>query len=247
MTPDVVALVTARGASKRLPRKNVLPLAGKPLIAWTLGAARAARSVRRILVSTDDPEIASTAKLYGGEVPFLRPAELAGDHAPHAGVVEHALRWLEASGDHPDYVLLLQPTSPLRTAEDIDGIVAFASAKEADCVVSLCPAKDHPLLCRRLDDQGTVIPYLPQPEGYLRTQDLPPAYVLNGAMYLIRPRTFLEAQTLNPPGTLGYIMPEGRSLDVDDAADLKAAEWLLGEQNKDGALLHGPLPGVPKR
>lgn len=135
---EVVGLVTARGGSQRLPRKNVLPLAGKPMIAWTIEAALQSEALTRVIVSTDDEEIARVSREYGAEVPFSRPTELAEADSDHVAVVEHALDWLaEHEGVQPDWVLLLQPTSPLRTAEDIDACVALARESAAPAVVSV--------------------------------------------------------------------------------------------------------------
>ena len=199
----VFGLVTARGGSKRLPRKNLLPVAGRPLIAWTLQAARQATRLDRVIVSTDDPEIASVCRAAGAEVPFLRPAALAGDRASHDAVVDHAVRWLLA--DEPagfDLGLLLQPTTPLRTAADIDGIIAFAAAAGAESVVSVCPTPHHPYLAYSLDDAGHLRHFHTPPDGYLRTQDMPPAYVLNGALFLFQPQAMLARGTLLGPRVL---------------------------------------------
>src|SRR5262249_33542953 len=132
---SILGLISARGGSKGLPRKNVLPVAGKPLIAWTIGAALSSRKLSRLLVTTDNQEIAEVARAYGAEVPCLRPAELARDESPVIEAVEHALRWVEKEkGEMPEYVLLLQPTSPLRTTADIDGAIDLACSRNADAV-----------------------------------------------------------------------------------------------------------------
>jgi CMP-N-acetylneuraminic acid synthetase len=130
----IVGLVTARGGSKSIPRKNVLPLAGKPLIAWTIEAALASRGLDQLIVSTDDEEIASVARAYGATVRFMRPAELARDDSPHIDVVRHAIDWLATRGpSEPEYVLTLLPTSPLRTSEDIDAAIAVPVDRSARC------------------------------------------------------------------------------------------------------------------
>jgi CMP-N-acetylneuraminic acid synthetase len=224
----IVALITARGGSKRLPRKNVLPVSGKPLIVWTVQAASAARSIARTLVSTDDDEIATVCKSAGGEVPFRRPEHLAGDYSSHYDVVAHAIDWLEANeGGLPDYVLLLQPTTPLRTAEDIDGIAELAGRTGAESLVGVVPVSHHPMLCHRLSATGTLEPYLPRPAGYLRTQDLEPAYAVNGALYLFRPEAFRARKQVLGDHPVAYVMPRERSLDVDDAFDLALVDLAL--------------------
>lgn len=225
---EVIGLITARGGSKSMPRKNIAPLAGKPLIAWTIEAARASRLLSRILVSTDDGEIAQVAAAWGAEVPFTRPAELAGDATPHVLVVEHAIRWLEeAEGSRPHYMLLLQPTSPLRSAEDIDAAIALAEEREAIAVVSVSPMERHPYLSKRILANGTLADFITSDIAYLRRQDLPPAYALNGALYLNRCDSLLRDHSFLPPGTLGYVMPPERSLDVDTPWDFHLIELVL--------------------
>lgn len=229
---EVISLITARGGSKSMPRKNILPLAGKPLIAWTIEAARSSRFLSRVLVSTDDPEIAEVAAGWGAEIPFMRPAELAGDTTPHVLVVEHAIRWLEeAEGSRPEYVLMLQPTSPLRTAEDIDGVITFAREREAIAVVSVSPMDRHPYLSKRILADGTLAEFVTSDIAYLRRQDLPPAYALNGALYLNRSDSLLRDHTFVPPGALGYVMPPERSLDVDTPWDFHLVEMILQDRS----------------
>jgi CMP-N-acetylneuraminic acid synthetase len=228
---EILGLITARGGSKGLPRKNILPLAGRPLIGWTLDAARASRRLGRCLVSTDDEDIAAVARRLGGEVPFLRPLELAGDRSPHLDVVLHALQWLATHEAYrPDYVLILQPTSPLRTADDIDGIIRLALEHRADAAVSVCPAHDHPWLVHRLQADGTLAPMVACELAYPRRQDLPPAYALNGALFLHRCERLLAGGRLDPAGALAWIMPPERSLQIDTPWDLRLVELVLGQR-----------------
>jgi CMP-N,N'-diacetyllegionaminic acid synthase len=229
---SAIGLVTARGGSKGLPGKNLTTLGGKPLIAWTLEAARKARSLDRVIVSTDDPKIAETARQFGGEVPFLRPPELARDDSPHVDVVLHALSWLdEHEDDRPDYVVLLQPTSPFRTAEDIDAAVALAVGKRADAVVSVCEAHDHPYLTRKLSAGGTLEEFFPCPIKYARRQDLPPAYALNGAIYVSRRESFFASRNLCPSGALAHLMPNERSLEIDTPWELRIANLIMSDRS----------------
>lgn len=204
-------------------------MAGKPLIAWTLEAARDAATLDRVVVSTDDTEIAETARRWGADVPFLRPAELAGDASPHIDVVLHALAWLdEHQGYRPDYVVLLQPTSPLRTAGDIDAAVSLARARNADAVVSVCETHDHPYLVRRLSVDGRLEEFVPCPLAYARRQDLPAAYALNGAIYVNRRESLANTKSLCPAGAWAYEMPVERSLQIDREWELRLAEFVLG-------------------
>ena len=224
----IVGLVTARGGSKGLPRKNVLPLAGKPLIAWTIEAARNSGQLARVILSTDDAEIAQVAREWGAEVPFMRPPELARDQSDHLSVVEHALDWLAANENRiPDYVLLLQPTSPMRTADDIVAAVALACQHNAKAVVSVTPIKHHPYIAEQILADGTLAHFMPIAGVDIRRQALPPAYALNGAIYLNRPVSLRQDRAFVPPGTIAYVMPPERSIDIDSAWDLHVVDLIL--------------------
>lgn len=224
---DCVALVTARGGSKRLPGKNVRPLAGRPLIAWTISAALESLHVRRVIVSTDCPHIAEIARQAGGEVPFLRPPELSDDHASHYDVVGHAIDWLEQDeGQLPQFLCLLQPTSPLRSPADIDSTLDLSIETEADCAFAVSPVTVHPALMYRLDGQRAS-PYLPPREGYVRSQDLEALYYVNGAVYVLRPGTFRQRSTLLSQFPAAYVMDNERAVDIDEEWDFKLAEILI--------------------
>jgi CMP-N,N'-diacetyllegionaminic acid synthase len=235
---ETIGLITARGGSKGVPGKNIAPVGGKPLIGWTVDAARAASRLDRVLVSTDDAGIAQVARDCGAEVPFLRPAELASDRASHISVVLHALDWLASEGIEPRYLVLLQPTSPLRTAADIDGAITLAYEKDADGVVSVCPARDHPLLVKKITPEGVLADYATTELAYLRRQDLPEAYALNGAVYVTRATALREQRTFLPRNTHPYVMPAERSLEVDHPWDLHLARLIMEER----ACPSKPLP-----
>ena len=238
---EVIGLITARGGSKSIPRKNVKPLAGKPLITWTIEAALQSRGLSQVIVSTDDQEIAQVAREWGAKVPFMRPSELAQDGSPHIAVVEHAVRWLaEHDNAHPDYIMTLQPTSPLRTAGDIDAAIQIAETRAAIAVVSVCETDHHPYLAKRVLPDGTLADFVSSDIAYLRRQALPPAYVLNGAIYLNRCESLLRDQTFLPEGTFAYIMPPGRSLDIDTQLDFRFAEFMLGYSKDVSALFVSP-------
>ena len=234
MPLDILALVPARGGSKGVPRKNIRPLAGKPLIAWSIEAAARSRCVTRTLLSTDDPEIAAAGRQCGAEAPFLRPEELALDATPQLAVVEHALEWLRSheGGYVPDYVLLLQPTSPLRTSADIDAAVELARCRKAEAVVSVCPADPHPRWCCKISGTGVLTPYLESEDMPDCRQDLPPAFALNGAIYLVTPGRLRQEQSFVPQGAQAYIMPPERSLDIDTAWDFRLAELILRDAHE---------------
>lgn len=224
----IIALITARGGSKGLPGKNLLPLAGKPLLAWTIEAALHSPRLDEVILSTDDAEIARVGREWGAAVPFMRPSHLAQDQSDHLSVVEHALGWLQArDGRLPNYLLLLQPTSPLRTAEDIEAAIQTALQHDAKAVVSVCEAAHHPYLTKRIAEDGTLVNFIEADLPYLRRQDLPPAYALNGAIYLNRPTDLLAERTFLPKGTYPYVMPPQRSFDIDTAWDLHLADLIL--------------------
>ena len=218
----VLALVAARGGSKGIPRKNIRQIAGKPLIAWTIEAALAAGKVDRVVVSTDDAEIAAVAKSAGADVPFMRPEELAGDNASGIAPVLHAIEML------PEFnaVLLLQPTSPLRNSSDIDAMIGLAFQKNANSVVSMCEVEDHPYWTYAIGEGGL----LHRPDGLPdapRRQDLPARYVLNGAMYYAKAEWLRQSHRLVSEETLGYVMPPERSIDIDGLFDWRVAEIML--------------------
>lgn len=226
----IIGLITARGGSKAVPRKNIRLVAGKPLIAWTIQAAQQSQSLGRVIISTDNLEIAEVAREWGAEVPFMRPPELAQDDSSHHDVVIHALRWLESQpAAPPDYLMLLQPTSPLRTAEDIDRAIALAIEKDADAVVSVSPAHDHPYLSKQISTDGKMLDFVTRPKGYLPRQALPPAYALNGAIYLVRRSLLLESEDWYTDNTYAYVMPPERSIDIDSPWDLHLVELILGD------------------
>lgn len=235
----VLGLICARGGSKGIPGKNLTHLAGKPLIVHTIEAARQATRLDRVVVSTDSEDIATSARMHGAEVPFLRPAELAADDTPGIAPVLHGLRWLaEHQSYHAQFVMLLQPTSPLRTAEDINAAVELLDNAQADAVVSVTRAAQHPYWHKRVRDDGTLAPFLDVGVTPTQRQNLPPAYALNGAIYLCRSKTLLARESFYADRTLAYVMPEERSLDIDTPWDLYLAELVL--RDAAGRSRHGP-------
>lgn len=218
----VLALIPARGGSKGMPGKNIAQLAGKPLIAWTIEVAQKCPSIDSIVLSSDDSEIAEIAVKYECRVPFMRPAELATDEASSMDVVLHALENLPAF----DVVLLLQPTSPLRTAADIEACLDLL--QQAPAVVSLRPSEDHPFLIFQIEENNYLKPYAkPTSNQSLRRQDLPGAWCLNGAIYAADTSWLIREKSFFSPQTVGYKMPMERSLDIDTPADLQRADELL--------------------
>ncbi len=218
----VLALIPARGGSKGLPGKNIRPLGGKPMLAWSVEAARASAYVDRVILSTDDPAIMDAGRASGAEVPFIRPPALATDTATTLDVVLHAL---ETAGQDTDYLVLLQPTSPLRTGADIDACITLTHRWNAPGAVSVCPAKP-PQWMYHVDPDGRGLPVLGRTEGGQR-QSLPPAYLLNGAVYVVDIARFRANPAFITPDTRFHLMPPERSVDIDTALDFAWAELLL--------------------
>lgn len=223
----VLAVIPARGGSKGVPRKNVQPIGGRPLIHWTVAAALAARTVDRVILSSDDEEIIDTARAAGCDVPFRRDATLSTDSAASVDVLVDAVQRVPGF----DVVVLLQPTSPLRSGEDIDGALEVMERGRAPGCVSVCEATDHPWLTFGQDRDGTLKSYCVPPAGAsMRRQDLPPAFVLNGAIYAADIEWLLQHRQLVAPGqTAAFVMPPDRSADIDTWEDLRRADSLLTE------------------
>lgn len=232
-----IAIIPARGGSKRLPGKNLKPLCGKPLIAWTIEAARGSRSLGEILVSTDSPAIAETAAAAGASAPFLRPPELASDTASTFDVVAHALDYLRrGNGREFEYTLLLQPTSPLRTSADIDAAFRLLEAKRADGVVSVCAMDHSPLWSNVLPPDLSMAGFLRDEVAGARSQDLPVHYRINGAIYLCRTERMLREKTFFfKDNCFAHVMPKERSQDIDDESDFAIAEFLAARGGVPGA------------
>jgi CMP-N,N'-diacetyllegionaminic acid synthase len=225
----ILGLIPARGGSKGVPRKNARLLAGKPLLKYTAQAALAARRLDRVVLSTEDEEIAKLGRSCGIEVPFLRPTELAQDTTPTLPVVQHAVRVLEIAGDHFDAICLLQPTSPLRRASDIDEAVGLLERTQADSVISFVEVGSwHPAHMKYLTAEGRVIqpPFAEEVEGQ-RRQDLPKLYLPDGSIYLTRTAVVMERNSLRGDHCQALAISEERACDIDTPFDLFIAEQLL--------------------
>jgi CMP-N,N'-diacetyllegionaminic acid synthase len=230
---ETMAIIPARGGSRAVPGKNIRPVAGRPLLAWTIDAAREARAITRVIVSTDSVEIAEVARRHGAEVPMMRPSGLARDDTPAIDAILHAVDWLhDHEGYCPDYVSVLQPTSPLRTAADIDAAMAVLRARSAAAVVGVCLAPHHPQWMKRVEDDGAISSLFEFDESLPR-QQLPPVYVLNGSLYLVRRDVLKERRSLYAEKTYPYVMPIERSLDIDTAWDLQVADLVLSARRQE--------------
>ncbi len=239
MDKRVLAIITARGGSKGVPRKNVKDFGGKPLIAYTIDIAKRSKAITDLIVSTDDQEIAEIAGKLGVEIPFIRPAELAQDNTPHLPVVQHAITHMEnARGYTYDYIVILQPTSPFRLVEDIDETIALIEKTDADSAVSIVEIESgkHPMKAKRLDGQNVLPYFMDEPEGR-RRQDLPPAYRRSGHVYVMKRDLFMKENKLFGNHIVGHIVPQERYVDIDTEFDWVTAEYMLRKFREKGLYL----------
>ena len=221
----VLAVIPARGGSKGVPGKNIRKVGGKPLIAWSIDAARSSRFVDRVILSSDDAGIIRVASAQGCEAPFVREARLAQDDTPTIDVVLDALERCPGY----DWALLLQPTSPLRTAADIDRAVERCLLHDAPACVSVCQVQESPYWMFTLHADDRLQPLLPDVQP-TRRQDLPPVYTLNGAIYLARADWLRQNRKFISQGTVAYEMPVERSIDLDTESDFHQLQTILENQ-----------------
>jgi CMP-N-acetylneuraminic acid synthetase len=225
----VLGIVTARGGSKGIPRKNIIPLLGNPLLAYTAKAALSAKRLTRTILSTEDEEIACIGRACGLDVPFLRSADLARDETPSIPVLQDAVRRLEQMGETYDAVFTLQPTNPLRRPEDIDGAVDLLERTGADSVISFVDAGEkHPARMKFITPEGEVNdpPFAELFEGQ-RRQDLPKLYLREGSVYLTRRSILMELNSVKGNICRAWIIPEERACNIDTPFDLFLAEQML--------------------
>lgn len=220
----ILGLITARGGSKGVPRKNLYPLNGKSLLEWTVQTAVLSRRVDRLIISSDDPEIISVARKCGCEAPFVRPAELASDEATSYDVALHALDELH---EYYDYLILLQPTSPLRTVADIDGCLELCIDRGGNSAVSVYELPMPPTWLYTIDDSNVMTPLLSNRPETTQRQVQPKAYCSNGAIFVVHVEWFRTSGRFIGNETLGYEMPRERSVDIDTEADIVIAEGFL--------------------
>lgn len=225
----VLGVITARGGSRGVPRKNIRLLCGKPLLWYTAHAALQSQRLTRLILSTEDEEIAEVGRACGVEVPFLRPCELARDDTPSLPVVQHALRWMEEQGERFEAVCLLQPTNPLRRPEHIDACIDLLDERGADSVFTVLPVPEeynpHWVFFQELD--GFLRLSTGRAEPIPRRQELPPAFHREGSVYVIRREVLLEANSLLGRRQLGYPLDPACSVNINTPADWRRAEELL--------------------
>ena len=225
---NIIAVIPARAGSKRLPGKNIKKLGGKPLIAWSIQVALNSKCFERVIVSTEDSQIASIAKQFGAEVPRLRSKNNATDEAKAEDVALEVLENIyKDTGKNPEAISWLQPTSPFRTIKSIQNAVALYKETRMS-VISVSPAKTHPYWCKTISDEGNLEPYIESTPHICRKQDLPLAYELNGSIYLASAKTLIESQSFySIPSKAIIIDNEEESLDIDTQVDWLVAESII--------------------
>ena len=232
MKPYIVGFIFARGGSKGVPHKNIRPLAGKPLIAYAIETALASELIDRVIVSTDDAEIADVAREYGAEVPFMRPQELAQDDSPEWLAWQHAIRALEAAEGDPkiDVFVCVPPTSPLRAVEDVDACIQTLLDSDADLVITVKPAERNPHYNMvMLDGAGYARLVIPPEQTIHQRQATPAVYDMTTVAYAARPEFVLNANSMFGGRVKAVIVPAERAVDIDTELDFKFAEFLLSD------------------
>ena len=229
MKLKILALIPARGGSKGLPRKNIKPLLGKPLIAWTIEQAKNSKYIDKVVVSTDDKEIAEISKEFGAEVPFLRPKELARDDSPTIDAIMHAINWFEEKGEFFDILVLLEPTSPLRKRNDIDNALELLinSIETADSIVSVGEVHlENPYIMKKIEN-GYVKPFIEIDKDFYQRQQLPKVYFPYGVIYASKIETLKKYKTFYQERTIPYFIERWQNYEIDDIYDFICIESIL--------------------
>jgi len=238
--PKILAIIPARGGSKSVPRKNIKDLHGKPLIAYTIEAAKNSKYINKVVLSTDDDEIAEVARKFGAETPFKQPAHTAEYASSALSAVLHALQFLEENESYkPEIVVYLQPTSPFRKSEHIDkAIKTLLEDESIDGVMGMTQVKQHPFMAFKKSEDGTMVPFIDMQNRPLRRQEMPELFATNASVYVTRRKYYDTAQDPNPVCPLfegkmkAVIMENEDSIDMDDEIDFIMGEAIL-KKNED--------------
>jgi len=228
----ILGIIPARGGSKGIPHKNIMKICDKPLIAYSIEAAKESKYIDYILVSTDDTCIKEVSLRYGAKVPFLRPDEISTDRAKSIDVVLHGIDYLKEHNENFHYVILLQPTSPLRTSDDIDTAIESVIEANKDSLISVCECSENPILMRTIENEK-LKPVLEFNGDNLRRQELPTFYVFNGAIYINKVDMLQNKKEFVDENTIPFIMDIKKSIDIDNIIDAKIAEMILKENKND--------------
>lgn len=228
MQNEVLIIIPARGGSKGIHRKNVKLIGGKPLIVYTIEAALQAKINSRVIVSTEDDEIAEVAKMAGADIPFMRPIHLAADDTSTLAVVENTLDRLQRAENYiPNYIMILQPTSPFRDSIDIENAMNIMMSNNCDSVISVTEVKEHPYIMYSIAETGKLHCYADNPNKLTKRQDFPPLYRINGAIYITIKESWEKYKSFNHvPTIFPYVMSSDKSIDIDYPID-----WIIAEQS----------------
>ena len=226
MLNNFVALIPARGGSKGLLNKNIIQLGGKPLLAWSVEAALKSKHISKVVVSSDSDAILDVAKLYGAEC-IKRPDYLAQDNTRTEPVISHTINYLKELGVSFEYIVLLQPTSPLRTYVDVDNAIQMIQETKADALISVVKMDKNPLKAFKTNSDGYLQGLVNNEYPFMARQDLPKVVIPNGAIYIIKAEVFANTGRLFSEKTIPYFMSELKSIDIDSSSDLKRAEKIM--------------------
>ena len=235
LKPKILALIPARGGSKGIPEKNIKPLLGKPLIAWTIEQAQKSKYISRVFVSTEDKKIAKIAEHYDVEVPFLRPDEFAQDNSPTSDAIFHTLDTFEKMGEHYDIIIILEPTSPLRKKDDIDNAIEIylQRSSTSESLVSVGEVQLENPYIMKIIENNYVIPFLENKQKFYQRQQLPTIYFPYGVIYLSTVKAFRECGTFYQKTTIPYKIERWQNYEIDDIYDFYCVETILKEKLKE--------------
>jgi len=225
----ILAIIPARGGSKDIKNKNIRNLCGHPLIAWTIKKAKQSKFIEKVIVSTDSKKISDISKKYGASVPFIRPKKYATDKANDFVVLKHALNFFENKGENFDYVIMLQPTSPLRELKDINNSIKKVLKENIDALVSVSKLDvHHPRFVYSIKNKDNLVPFLKKHSSSdIRRQDIEPLYFLEGSIYISKVKSLMKYKTFYHSKTKAYEVPKWKSLEIDDFVDLNMAELYI--------------------
>ena len=229
----ILGLILARSGSKGIKRKNITKLCGKPLIAWTINSALKSKRLTDVILSTDSTTIAKIGKKFGADVPFIRPLKFSKDKTPSVDAIEHAIKWLQKKEKNYEFVVLLEPTSPLRDHNDIDLAINKIIKLKAQSLVSVSKAEAlHPAYLYKKTKAEKIKPFKAYKKKYIRRQDIEPVYFMEGTIYISKVSTLLKKKTFCHKNTLMYEVPKWKSLEIDDSLDLILARAIIQNKQK---------------
>jgi N-acylneuraminate cytidylyltransferase/CMP-N,N'-diacetyllegionaminic acid synthase len=230
---NILGLILARSGSKGIKQKNISKLCGKPLIAWTINSALKSKRLTDVILSTDSTTIAKIGKKFGADVPFIRPLKFSKDKSPSIDAIEHAIKWLRKKGKNYEFVVLLEPTSPLRDHNDIDLAINKVIKLKAQSLVSVSKAVAlHPAYLYKKTKTEKIKPFKTYKKKYIRRQDIEPVYFMEGTIYISKVSTLLKKKTFCHKNTLMYEVPKWKSFEIDDSLDLILVRAIIQNKQK---------------